>query len=247
MPSDVFVAGTLRGNVTEARVTEALRGLSALAPFASASIIPMPRASDLRRELRRSGHWEDFKTQASKGGSGRFNWDDKAHDNPKLWVPIMLSPALGNPLGNTLQEFHYQSRCIQQIDDYERTSMRGGMAYERVMFTRLEFEWLYNHPPLSLLDPRYMWVPTGEDNTGINDRHWLVNRKDAAGVFRRWDDLINGRFHAIFFAATKVGSHPSCPPLQACRPGAMGTKPYVNAQCACALLPRSVHVLCLQC
>lgn len=58
--------------------------------------------------------------------------------------------------------------------------MRGGMAYERVMFTRLEFEWLYNHPPLSLLDPRYMWVPTGEDNTGINDRHWLVNRKDAA-------------------------------------------------------------------
>lgn len=104
IPSDVFVAGTLRGNVTEARVDVALRGISALQPFAAASVIPMPRPGDLRRELRKSGHWEDFKIQASKGGSGRFNWADKAHDDPKLWVPIMLSPALGNPLGNTLQE-----------------------------------------------------------------------------------------------------------------------------------------------
>jgi hypothetical protein len=28
---------------------------------------------------------------------------------PTRWVPIMMSPALGNPNGNTLQEFHYQS------------------------------------------------------------------------------------------------------------------------------------------
>ena len=110
MPSDVFVAGTLRGNVTEARVEEALRGISALEPFAAASVIPMPRPADLRRELRKSGHWEDFRVQASKGGSGRFNWADKAHDDPKLWVPIMLSPALGNPLGNTLQAAHAAPR-----------------------------------------------------------------------------------------------------------------------------------------
>ena len=72
------------------------------------------------------------------------------------------------------------------------------------MFTRLEFEWLAHHPPLSLLDPKYLWVPTGEDNTGVNDRHWLANRRDAEGVFRRWDALVSGLFHQIFFATSQV-------------------------------------------
>ena len=72
------------------------------------------------------------------------------------------------------------------------------------MFTRLEFEWLAHHPPLHLLDPSHLWVPTGEDNTGVNDRHWLANRKDAEGVFRRWDALVSGAFHQIFFATSKV-------------------------------------------
>ena len=103
LPSDVFVAGTLRGNVTAGRAEQALEGISELRPFAAASVIQMPRPADLRQELQQSGHWEDFKIQASKGGSGRFNWDDKSFDDPKRWVPIMMSPALGNPLGNTLQ------------------------------------------------------------------------------------------------------------------------------------------------
>lgn len=183
-----------------------------------------------------------------------------------------------NPSCILRQEFHYQSRCIRMVEHYEQSAARGGRTYERVMFTRLEFEWLHDHPPLSLLDPRYLWVPTGEDNTGLNDRHWLANRHDAAvspaslnappcmhlaacmhllactslhapvrwwsvhieptgwwagvarallltssaectsvptsdlarphaqGVFRRWDALINGRFHAIFFATTQVRS-----------------------------------------
>ena len=67
----------------------------------------------------------------------------------------------------------------------------AGRRYERVMFTRLEMEWLAPHPPLDLLDAKYIWVPTGEDNTGVNDRHWLANRADAEGVFRRWDALVS--------------------------------------------------------
>ena len=207
IPSDVFVAGTLRGNATARRVTDALEGISALAPFAATSVIRMPQPSELRAELKKSGHWEDFKIQASKGGSGRFNWQDPAHDDPRLWVPIMMSPALGNPNGNTLQEFHYQSRCIEMINEHERVGgprRRAGTVYERVMFTRLEFEWLADHPPLPLLDPGWVWVPTGEDNTGVNDRHWLANRRDAEGVFRRWDALVSGLFHQIFFATSRV-------------------------------------------
>lgn len=79
MPSDVFVAGTLRGNVTNERIADALDGISALAPFAAASVIRMPRPAELREELKKSGHWEDFKIQASKGGSGRFNWQVAWH------------------------------------------------------------------------------------------------------------------------------------------------------------------------
>ena len=42
------------------------------------------------------------------------------------------------------------------------TEARRGAKYERVMFTRLEFEWLQDHPPLQMLDPAYLWLPTGE-------------------------------------------------------------------------------------
>ena len=79
---------------------------------------------------------------------------------------------------------------------------RAGMRYERIMFTRLEMECA--RTSALLLDPKYLWVPTGEDNTGVNDRHWLANRADAEGIFRRWDALVSGAFHEIFFATSMV-------------------------------------------
>ena len=69
------------------------------------------------------------------------------------------------------------------------------------MFTRLEFEWLHDHPPLHLLDPSYLWVPTGEDNEGVNDRHWVANRRDAEHVFRRWDTLLDGEEYRAHFGS----------------------------------------------
>jgi hypothetical protein len=177
MPSDVFVAGTVRGNATADKTAAVLDGIGALAPFAAASVIRMPRPAELRAELKKSGLWEEFKLQASKGGSGRFNWKEcvptaraamrecavRVHggcrvvhvscacvvtcmlpglcmslplppscaslvaspefDDPTRWVPIMMSPALGNPNGNTLQEFHYQS-CASPTPDSTRKHAR---------------------------------------------------------------------------------------------------------------------------
>ena len=236
MPSDVFVAGTVRGDASAAKVEAALDGIGALAPFAATSVIRMPSPAELRTELKKSGHWDDFKLQASKGGSGRFNFDDPAFDDPKRWVPIMMSPALGNPNGNTLQEFHYQSRCIDMIKTHERGARRG-VSYERVMFTRLEFEWLAPHPPLALLNASYLWVPTGEDNTGVNDRHWLANRADAEGIFRRWDALVTGAFHKIFFATSQV------------RPAFMSSETYnkLHLQYRRVGVARFPNVAALQC
>ena len=111
MPAEAFVAGTLRGgNVTAARTSAALAGISALRPwFARTSVILMPTPAELRTALEGSGHFGDYVTQASKGGSGRFDFKRPDSADPTTWVPIMMSPALGNPNGNTLQERHCQS------------------------------------------------------------------------------------------------------------------------------------------
>ena len=110
MPAAAFVAGTLRGgNVTAARTSAALAGISALRPwFARTSVIIMPTPAELRRALEGSGHFGDYETQASKGGSGRFDFKRPDSADPTTWVPIMMSPALGNPNGNTLQALHCQ-------------------------------------------------------------------------------------------------------------------------------------------
>jgi hypothetical protein len=122
------------------------------------------------------------------------------------------------------------------INVHERAARRA-VRYDRVMFTRLEFEWLAPHPPLRLLDPRYLWVPTGEDNTGVNDRHWLANRADAEGVFRRWDALVTGAFGAIFFATSRV------------RPAFMSSETYnkLHLQYRRVGVARFPNVAALQC
>ena len=61
-----------------------------------------------------------------------------------------------------------------------------------MLFSRLEFEWLHPHPPLSLLDERLVWIQAGEDNGGITDRHWLSNRADADVLMRRWEAILDG-------------------------------------------------------
>eukprot|EP00906_Rhabdomonas_costata_P025879 RCo036956 len=53
--------------------------------------------------------------------------------------------------------------------------------------------WLHPHPPLTLLDPRWVWVPEGADwRGGLNDRHAVCNRSAAEVYFGRWDALLSG-------------------------------------------------------
>ena len=114
----------------------------------------------------------------------------------------------------TLREFHYQSRCMQMIEAHE-AQVRGGLQYERVLFTRLEMIWLQPHPPLSLLDPSLVWVPAGEDNGGINDRHWLAGRAHARHMMRRYDArqdatyIMSGQCHRLMPHAIR----PLCVPM----------------------------------
>ena len=207
---DVFVAGTLNassaaeasGPAWRRRVRAALAGLSALRPFAAASVEPQPTRDELIAALRASGRWEAYARQASGAGEGRLSAADA---DPRLWLPTMLSPALGNPSGHTLREFHYQARCMRMIEARERAA--GGRPYGRVLFTRLELEWLRPHPPLELLDPAVTWVPAGEDNFGVVDRHWLAPRAAAARLMGRWDALVDGSAVEVVHGHGSGGGH----------------------------------------
>jgi hypothetical protein len=91
----------------------------------------------------------------------------------------------------------------------EAHELRASSTYQRVLFTRLEMIWLHPHPPLSLLEAGRVWVPAGEDNGGINDRHWLSGRGEAAWIMRRWDALLDGSaLEAIHGTREVSGVHP---------------------------------------
>ena len=215
--ADVFVAGTLNATVAEAadqasprwkrRVSLALEHLAALEPhLKTAQVERQLSAAELLSLLQNSGFGAAYARQVSGAGAGRLRPTD---DDPRLWLPTMLAPALGNPSGNTLREFHYQSRCMAMIEVEEG---RRRAEYARILFTRLEMLWLHPHPPLSLLDASLVWVPAGEDNGGVNDRHWLSGRKTASVLMRRWDSLLDGSALAAVHGSSAVDHHAGAQP-----------------------------------
>ena len=49
--------------------------------------------------------------------------------------------------------------------------------YSRYLITRSDQLFLAHHPDLSRLDPKFIWVPWGEDYGGLCDRYMLVSSK----------------------------------------------------------------------
>jgi len=47
--------------------------------------------------------------------------------------------------------------------------------YDRFIITRSDYLWRTLHPPLELLDPDHVWIPSGEDHGGYCDRHWVLS------------------------------------------------------------------------
>jgi hypothetical protein len=62
--------------------------------------------------------------------------------------------------------------------------------YDRFVISRSDFMWLCPHPPLSILDPRYIWVPDGEHWGGLNDRHMVVSRRDLVNSLNGIEDIL---------------------------------------------------------
>lgn len=114
---------------------------------------------------------------------------ENTHRGVNVWAPV-----LGNGNLSVLRELHDYSRALALMQSHERLSRRG-IAYTRVVFSRLEYEWLADHPPLSLLplgdDGQSMWLPSGGVSSGVNDRHALMSRAAADVYFRRWQLLLS--------------------------------------------------------
>ena len=86
---------------------------------------------------------------------------------------------------------YFLSREIQRLSLIKK--------YDRFIVTRSDHYYLCKHN-LSLLSPEYLWLPKGEDNLGITDRHLVVSSKyvlDALDILpgllknpRRYQDAV---------------------------------------------------------
>ena len=62
--------------------------------------------------------------------------------------------------------------------------------YDRFIITRSDFIYKIPHIPLTFLDPKYIWIPNGEDYGGYTDRHIIAHRNDILDVLSIGDRIL---------------------------------------------------------
>jgi hypothetical protein len=73
---------------------------------------------------------------------------------------------------------------LQRIDELKLLEV-----YDRIVLTRSDFFYKCPHR-LGDLDPRYLWVPSGEDYGGISDRHWIMNKYHVQRALNIFESLV---------------------------------------------------------
>jgi len=82
----------------------------------------------------------------------------------------------------------------------ERERKRGG-NYSHIVWSRPDMFWLGDHLPMHIIpegERKNIWVVDGEDNGGLNDRHWVMPRHIAATMLNSWDRLMDGSLADFF-------------------------------------------------
>jgi hypothetical protein len=72
----------------------------------------------------------------------------------------------------------------QKLDDLNLLDV-----YDRVVLTRSDYFYACAHN-LQQLDPRYIWIPAGEDYGGLSDRHWILNKYHVRRALRINENLV---------------------------------------------------------
>mmetsp|Transcript_19044 Transcript_19044/g.62060 ORF Transcript_19044/g.62060 Transcript_19044/m.62060 type:complete len:687 (+) Transcript_19044:75-2135(+) len=107
------------------------------------------------------------------------------------------APVFGQ-MGSSMWGYFHQDVCQRMVKAYEE--QRGNLRYDWVVFARADMMWTHRHPPIYLLNPGFVHVPFGQDNSyynhgpehGLNDRHAIVPRHLVDGYFGRIQALRTG-------------------------------------------------------
>lgn len=75
--------------------------------------------------------------------------------------------------------FHLNFNYWQLFNRLQNLQQKG-FNYQRFIITRTDLCWLAPHPPLDVLEPQSIWIPTGENYNGYNDRHAVCSEQNIA-------------------------------------------------------------------
>lgn len=178
--ADTFVAGTFLPGDCKKQVSAPggclINRFHGLQPITSIELTPMLSHEQLKRHAESAPAFD----AVSRGFRVEQTFDGV----------VMFAPVLGNPNVSVMRELHDCHRALALIARHEAARE---WRYTRVVFSRLEFRWVAPHPPLSALNPSIVWVPSGQNIKGINDRHAVMPRAAADAYFGRWELLLSSR------------------------------------------------------
>lgn len=167
--------------------------------------VPYPRefTAALERQLKRIGPAVTLIAALDVDGSGMearliSELEDKRFLDQYREVPGPWRAPVFGQMGSSMWGYHMQYACRRMVEAHE--VKRGGRLYHWVVLARADMFWVHKHPPLDIMDRRYVYIPYGQDNShyahgplmGINDRHAVVPRPLFRKYFGRWQELGTG-------------------------------------------------------
>ena len=182
LDADLFVAGTFLptdcvsdGSAASGRDC-GWRNLQALRPFTRRSLAPMLTQLQLHSAVEAMPSWPNISAAFAQTRYPRFR-------DLSIW-----SPVLGSASASVLRELHDCQRVLELLLKHERWR---GRNYTRIVWSRLEMEWLAPHPPLHKLPREALWMPWMPFG-GLNDHHAVMSREHADIYLGRWQLLLSG-------------------------------------------------------
>ena len=148
-----------------------------LKPFAGFRIDRMLTREQLLARVREQPQWDNISRQFDIR---------KTTYGITMWAPVLGSEHL-----SVLREQHDLSRVMDLLEAHERAR---GARYRRVVWSRLEYDWLAPHPPLRVLDEGWVWTPP---DSSMSDRHAVLDRAAADVWFRRWELILSRELLAV--------------------------------------------------
>ena len=151
--------------VASCRIAERL---AALQPFSRVSLSPMLSLETLVSTMESLPHWRRIIAAYNRGRTvsckRHEGWMNSTSGPPYACRNIYLgntifAPVLGSARLHVLRQLHDIRRCLGVVSEDEDAA--GGLRYDRIVHSRLEFIWLAPHPPLRLLHSSAVWIPSG--------------------------------------------------------------------------------------